>query len=152
MTFTFSAQKDRSFQLAPANSASPLVVGSPPALMDFVLLRVSEDVAGALGVVPFHCDASFLPVKRQAINIIQHPDGGPLKLASDVNGVSWVDKNSGKVQYISLTQPGSSGSPCIDSEKRLVAIHHAEVNGRVFSAREGILISSIYAAISPFLA
>jgi len=151
MTFTFSAQKDRSFRLALANPASPLVVGSPPAFKDFVLLRVSEDVAGTLNVVPFHCDASSLPVKHQAINIIQHPGGGPLKLSADVNGVSGVDKELGKVQYISITEPGSSGSPCIDSEKRLVAIHHAEVNGRVFSVREGILISSIYADMSPFL-
>ena len=34
MTFTFSAQKDRPFRLASANPASPLVVGSPPALKD----------------------------------------------------------------------------------------------------------------------
>ena len=102
-------------------------------------------------MVPFHCDAGSLPVKRQAINIIQHPGGGPLKLSADVNGVSGVDNDLGKVQYISITEPGSSGSPCIDSEKRLVAIHHAEVNGKVFSVREGILISSIYAALSPFL-
>ena len=151
LTFTMSAPPQRVFKLGSANAASPQVAGSPVEERDFVLLRVSEDVAGALNVAPFHCDATFLPVKHQAINIIQHPGGGDLKLATDDNGVSGIYPSEGKVQYISMAEPGSSGSPCIDSAKRLVAIHHAEVKKSVFSAREGILISAIYADISPFL-
>lgn len=151
MTFTFSAQPQRQFKLAAANGASPQVAGSPVEQRDYVLLRVGEDVAGTLKLAPFHCDASSEPVARQGIHLIQHPGGGPLKITVDENGVTGVYPTAGKVQYISNAQAGSSGSPCIDSDKRLVAIHHAEVQKSFGSAREGVLMSAIYADISPFL-
>lgn len=147
LRFTRTSAPERAFRLA----ANALVKGSPVAVHDYVLLRVAEDVAAALAVQPFVCDARFKPVKTQGIHIIQHPGGGPLKVSIDENGVTGVYADVGTVQYISSAQDGSSGSPCIDGEKRLVAIHHAEVQRSFGSAREGILLSAIYGEIQQYL-
>jgi V8-like Glu-specific endopeptidase len=72
-------------------------------------------------------------------------------LSVDEDGVTGVYPDAGTVQYISKAQAGSSGSPCINGDKRLVAIHHAEVQKSFGSAREGVMLKAIYGEISPFL-
>lgn len=54
--------------------------------------------------------------------IVQHPDGGPMKMALDFQSVLSVTDT--RVRYATRTEPGSSGSPCFDLEWRLVALHH----------------------------
>lgn len=88
---------------------------------------------------------------RQGIHIIQHPGGGPLKISVDEDGVTGVYPDEGKVQYISKAQNGSSGSPCINGNKQLIAIHHAEVQSSFGSTREGVMLSKIYVDISQFI-
>jgi V8-like Glu-specific endopeptidase len=90
-------------------------------------------------------------VARQGIHIIQHPGGGPLKISVDEDGVTGVYPDEGKVQYISKAQNGSSGSPCINGNKQLIAIHHAEVQSSFGSTREGVMLSKIYVDISQFI-
>jgi len=55
------------------------------------------------------------------------------------------------VQYISKAQNGSSGSPCINGDKQLIAIHHAERQSSFGSTREGVMLSKIYDEISQSL-
>lgn len=150
--FTRSAQADRVFKLAVANgSRLALVTGSPVAKLDFVLLRIAEDVASTLNVKPISCNADSKPVPHQGIHIIQHPGGGPLMISVDENGVTGVYPNDGTVQYISKAQGGSSGSPCIDGSRQLVAIHHAAKSTSFCSIREGIMLSAIYPEIARYL-
>lgn len=56
-------------------------------------------------------------------NIIQHPGGGPKQIALYHNIIEFADNK--KVQYLTDTLPGSSGSPVFDSAWRLIALHHA---------------------------
>ena len=63
------------------------------------------------------------PKKDDWINIIQHPAGGPKQVALYDNLIVYVDEN--RVQYLTDTLPGSSGSPCFDSEWNVVALHHS---------------------------
>ena len=99
--FTRSTDPRRVFKLATGGTGPALVKGSPKEDLDFVLLRVSCDVAAALSVTAFACYANLSPVVRQGIHIIQHPGGGPLKISVDENGVTGVYPAEGKVQYIS---------------------------------------------------
>jgi hypothetical protein len=55
--------------------------------------------------------------------IIQHPGGGPKQVALGSNLVTYVDDR--RIQYLTDTMPGSSGSPVFDSRWRLVALHHS---------------------------
>jgi len=57
------------------------------------------------------------------VNIIQHPGGGQKQLSFFHNLV--VHVGGGRVQYLTDTLPGSSGSPVFDKAWRLVALHHS---------------------------
>jgi V8-like Glu-specific endopeptidase len=57
------------------------------------------------------------------VNIIQHPGGGPKQLAFFHNVVAFADDS--RIQYLTDTLPGSSGSPVFDKDWRLVGLHHS---------------------------
>jgi S1-C subfamily serine protease len=57
------------------------------------------------------------------VNIIQHPGGGPKQISMAANVIVYL--GGGRVQYLSDTLPGSSGSPVFDSEWNVVALHHS---------------------------
>jgi V8-like Glu-specific endopeptidase len=83
------------------------------------------------------------------VTIIGHPEGGQKKIALTLNEV--VNKYEHRLQYMTATLPGSSGSPVFNESWQVVAIHHAGGNliknekGDRFFANEGILMSSILA-------
>jgi len=57
--------------------------------------------------------------------IVQHPDGEPLKLALDTEAVIEVLDEGATLRYRTNTLPGSSGSPCFNSQWQWVALHHS---------------------------
>ncbi len=57
--------------------------------------------------------------------IIQHPSGGPKQIALYHNVIAFVDPNKRIVQYLTDTEPGSSGSPVFDTRWNLIAVHHS---------------------------
>jgi V8-like Glu-specific endopeptidase len=83
----------------------------------------------------------------QRINIIQHPYGQPKQISIQNNLVEYVGGNV--LQYVTSTNPGSSGSPVLDDEWRVVGLHHAGGNikepttGRFYNRNEGIVMSKI---------
>ena len=104
------------------------------------------------------------------LNIVQHPNGEPKKVAFRNNVMNAV-KGKNFVVYLTDTDPGSSGSPVFNDRWQLVALHHLsqpklnedgqpiDINGklvtkstpeylRVWVANEGIRISSIASHLS----
>jgi V8-like Glu-specific endopeptidase len=83
------------------------------------------------------------------VNIIQHPGGGPKQIAISFDVVAF--SGSGRLQYLTDTLPGSSGSPVFDRNWNLVALHHSggwlpepgSTDKRVYYRNEGILIDCI---------
>lgn len=61
--------------------------------------------------------------KNDFVNIIQHPAGQFKKIALYHNIVTNISDH--KVQYLTDTMPGSSGSPVFNSQWEVVAIHHS---------------------------
>jgi V8-like Glu-specific endopeptidase len=55
--------------------------------------------------------------------IIQHPSGGPKQIALYHNVIAYVDDKV--VQYLTDTEPGSSGSPVFDTHWNVIALHHS---------------------------
>jgi hypothetical protein len=81
------------------------------------------------------------------VNIIQHPNGEPKQLALYHNVVAYVDER--RVQYLTDTRPGSSGSPVFDSNWRVVALHHSggwlpePATNQVYFRNEGIHVRAL---------
>jgi V8-like Glu-specific endopeptidase len=110
--------------------------GTPkPDELDYALLRVAG-APGAESIGKADPGAAprgwiKLPEKAYAFQpdtalfIMQHPQGEPLKLALDTDAVIGVNANGTRVMYKTNTEPGSSGSPCFNSNWDLVALHHS---------------------------
>lgn len=68
---------------------------------------------------------------HEFVSIIQHPDGDYKQLAIRENGVkAFRDSEDGQPYYIIYetdTAPGSSGSPVLNDQWELVALHHSGV-------------------------
>lgn len=83
------------------------------------------------------------------VNIIQHPGGAQKQISFVANVVAYAD--SGRVQYLTDTLPGSSGSPVFDTDWNLVALHHSggwltepnSPNKSTFYRNEGIAITRV---------
>ncbi|KYF57867.1 hypothetical protein BE04_20330 [Sorangium cellulosum] len=86
------------------------------------------------------------PVMRgDFVYIIQHPEGRPKKIGLLHNEV--VDVNEDRVQYLTDTLPGSSGSPVCNELWQVVALHYRGIKGDPAKGgickNEGILIDRV---------
>jgi V8-like Glu-specific endopeptidase len=92
-------------------------------------------------------DATTKLQTGQHVVIIQHPQGGPKRICMTDNQI--VNVYGYRLQYMTDTMPGSSGSPVFSDDWSVVAVHHAGGNlqknqkGEKLFANEGILFSAI---------
>ncbi len=87
---------------------------------DFTLCRVAGDANAEWGAIQM--EDVDIEAEERAI-IIQHPGGGPKQIAVYRNVVAYADDD--RIQYMTDTLPGSSGSPVFDDSWRLVGVHHS---------------------------
>lgn len=103
---SYHLDPDRFFATSEADDWSAVAVAGDPS-KKWGLLEIGEvDIAAGARV-----------------NIVQHPGGGPKQIAFFHNTVMFV--GAGRVQYLTHTLPGSSGSPVLDEQWRVVALHHS---------------------------
>jgi hypothetical protein len=121
----------------PAEAAGQENAAIQPDELDYAILRL-EETPGSLPVsdlavddrprgwieIPEH-PTEF--VEDNPLFIVQHPSGGPLKLALDTQAVLSVNDNQTRVRYRTNTETGASGSPCFNSDWELVALHHSGI-------------------------
>jgi len=86
---------------------------------DWTLVEVAEPVNELFGELKLNPDVK----KGDFVNIIQHPGGRYKQIALYHNIVTY--KNDDIVQYLTDTEPGSSGSPVFNSKWEVVALHHS---------------------------
>lgn len=124
---------------------------SPSDALDYVLMQVADENRGVMDKIsPVH-PASRELTMESGLYILQHPQGAPMKLALDNNGLTGIYPQSGRVQYATRASPGSSGAPCFNDDWQVVALHHAERSSRFGTIREGILWDPISKHISSHL-
>lgn len=90
--------------------------------------------------------------KNQRANIIQHRAGRHKEIAFRENQIKAIDEDS--VQYVTDTQSGSSGSPVLDDDFNVIAIHSRSVqhpDNKEWHLNHGFLISNIYEEIKHLL-
>lgn len=111
---------------------------------DWTLVRVSGDANAEWGATEINEVNVSVP---ERVNIIQHPGGGPKQIAIYHNVVAYVGEN--RIQYLTDTLPGSSGSPVFDSKWQVIALHRSggwilepETKNHVFR-NEGVNINRV---------
>lgn len=95
---------------------------------------------------------AIVPTNGERAFIVQHPDGQQKRLGFVRNMITAVTDQS--VQYLTDTQPGSSGAPVFDAEGRLIALHHrggtpTQKTGMApLTKNQGVRISRVVAGLA----
>ena len=115
---------------------------------DWTTVKVKGDPEGKWGALRiFKLEAEYMPKEKDEVIVIQHPYGGRKQIALSHNTV--VEASERRVQYLTDTDEGSSGSPVFDVKWRVVALHHAgewltgAETGRPVFANQGIHINRV---------
>ena len=66
-------------------------------------------------------------VKGERINIVQHPRGGPLHYAIRNNFFVRMSEKPGFLLYQTDTETGSSGSPVLNDDWKVIGLHRAAI-------------------------
>ncbi len=88
--------------------------------LDYTILQLENNSGRKFGYL------SFEPVimrPRERVAIIQHPEGSFKQISIQNNFVAYADERI--VQYTTSTQQGSSGSPVLNNEFKVIAVHHS---------------------------
>lgn len=89
---------------------------------DWTAVQVKGDPSAKWGTLALSRLPEGTPKTGEEVIIIQHPGGGPKQIALSHNAIAYADKR--RLQYLTDTLEGSSGSPVFDVEWRLVGLHH----------------------------
>lgn len=92
---------------------------------DWAIIRSAKPFRSIYPIVSLH---PSMPVATGAfVYIIQHPEGRTKKIGLLHNEVVSVTQD--RVQYLTDTLPGSSGSPVFNEFWQVVAMHHRSIQG-----------------------
>lgn len=117
--------------------------------LDFTIVGLDPQVAaplfeavGAIELLP----SSGKALVGEPVNVIQHGDGEAQTISIRDNVV--VDVFDNWIHYTSDTSPGASGSPVLNDQWQLAALHHASIehrgaDGSVVVVNEGVRVSAI---------
>ena len=122
--FTFNYQLDLNGQPAATHTSRALPDGlfyTNPDL-DVTLVEIEDAPPDA----PPLSLARLRLQRDQRVNIIQHPGGHYKKISMQNNFVAYADGRD--LQYLTSTEPGSSGSPVFNDDFVVVGIHHSGGN------------------------
>lgn len=126
-----------------SSSDAPFNIGTPSKdELDYALIRIEKPLNRGIIELPNTSLATFHSnyEAKRPLFIIQHPNGEPMKLAVDVDGIMGLNENETRLNYKTLTEPGSSGSPCFNQNLELIALHH---NGHEGSRNIGIPVHTL---------
>ena len=115
---------------------------SPSEKYDYALVKLEAAPLAALAPPPEAAEATMMTLMRAGkhrgylslaprfikdkdrVNVIQHPDGQPMKVVMTQNYVAG-DMTDTRVHYVADTMEGSSGSPVFNRNWEIVALHHS---------------------------
>ncbi len=112
-----------------------VIGGGDPTLtqLDFALLRLAEPVgkdAGG-GAPRGHVRIENADIAAQALSplvVLQHPLGASLQIC--LGAFDQPNANGTRLRHTATTQAGSSGSPCLSMDLKVVGLHNGGLGGR----------------------
>lgn len=121
-----TVQVDFSFDVDTAGASLPVVslAGDVATIVgdagdDWAVVRVAN-MKPNIPIIDLAADV--VPTNNEQAFIVQHPEGRQKRLGFVRNMITSVTDQF--VQYLTDTQPGSSGAPVFDAQGRLIALHH----------------------------
>jgi V8-like Glu-specific endopeptidase len=120
--FRFNYQLDAHGNIEPSKDYKARSAGVYHAskFLDYAVVELAGDPGDTWGYLPFTLTS---PTLEDRLNIIQHPNGLPKQVTIQNNFVKF--SNALKLQYVTSTLPGSSGSPVCNDAWAVVGVHHA---------------------------
>lgn len=99
-------------------------ISSPPDALDFARVKIIDNPETPLSKWGYlEVDTNAIPIIGDQAIIIQHPKGQQAQIAIRGNDVLSIWNQY--VFYTTTTEPGSSGSPIMNQDWKVVALHHA---------------------------
>lgn len=89
---------------------------------DWTAVRVKGDPGAKWGTLALSPLPEGTPKQGDEVIIIQHPGGGQKQIALSHNAIAFADAR--RLQYLTDTLEGSSGSPVFDMTWRVIGLHH----------------------------
>ena len=122
--YQFNYQLDKHANLKPVQSAR-----TKPDGLFYTNPELDVTVVEVLDVPETVLNLILTPkrmMRDARVNIIQHPGGHFKKISMQNNFVAFA--NAKDLQYLTSTEPGSSGSPVFNNDFKVVGIHHSGGN------------------------
>lgn len=88
--------------------------------LDYTVTQLADNPGNVFGSLKLR---PTIPLKDDRVTIIQHPGGHLKKISIQNNFIVYADRKA--VQYTTSTLPGSSGSPVLNEQYEVIAIHHS---------------------------
>lgn len=120
-----------------AGTSNGIITSSPVNKLDYVLFYIDISESN------YQIRSALKPQKYtfahgEPLCIIQHPHGNPQKIT--LGSISQIPIPQSRIHYTTNTLKGSSGSPCVNSDGIVVALHQGESNK---NSNSGIPFSAI---------
>ncbi|WP_421825916.1 trypsin-like peptidase domain-containing protein [Larkinella sp.] len=115
---------------------------------DWTIVKIDGDANKEFGSLKLQAESLQI---GSFVNIIQHPGGRYKQIGLYRNIVTYADDRT--IQYLTDTEPGSSGSPVFNSKWEVVALHNSSgtaketVSSNVYLRNQGINIEKIIVAL-----
>jgi hypothetical protein len=94
-----------------------------PQDLDYALMSLGSPYGDSVGSFAFDGLSRDLQ-KDEPLIVIQYPAQAFLSVSIDTRSVRGLNQDGRRLRYNNLTEQGSSGSPCLSMDLRLVALHH----------------------------
>ncbi len=130
-TTTFRLLPDTFFATSPEDALDYTVVAVEPLATD------GKTPLSTFGYLPLIADLGKAISDREFLTIIQHPSGGHKRIGLRENrAIGFADSAAGPpgnqwyIEYVTDTFRGSSGSPVLNDQWQVVALHNTAVEAR----------------------
>jgi V8-like Glu-specific endopeptidase len=122
--FGYRVDHNRQLKQGEVYQVSRVLRRSSIEALDYVVLKLRK-APGENAEIGYLRPVTRALQEGESLYIIQHPLGSPQKIVLQDNWITYVANDQRRVQYLTNTKRGSSGSPVGNEHWEVVALHHS---------------------------